>query len=482
MTESLLDVSAHEGARRVALGYLDQAAAAAARLADTSADDALHDFRVGVRRVRACASAYDEILGEEVGQKLRRRVKRVASATNPGRDAEVQLDWVLTVGDTEGAHERHGVLWLAERLRETKDAAYAHVRAELVAEFGELEARLRRALSTYVIHHEVGKRSEGPTFGVVAARAIERSFVALRAALAEVRSIEDEELAHRGRIHGKRLRYLLEPLRAELEGAKTAVRACKALQDLLGDLNDLHNLATTVGQALEEASVERARRLRELAARVDDALETELATDHEPGLIAMLQRIQRDRLSMFHSLQTEWLVPGGKLDDLEAQVRALTAHMRRGSTVEIERKYLLSGLPARCEGLARSRIEQGYLPGSRLIERVRRIRAGEHVSHVRTVKVGAGVQRVEVEEECSAALFDALYALTEGKRVEKDRFRVADGALVWEIDRFLDRDLVLAEVELPAPDFEVAVPEWLAPHLVREVTDEPAYVNANLAR
>lgn len=482
MRESLLEVSAHEGARRVALGYLDQAAAAAGRLAGDAPEDALHDFRVGMRRLRACARAYDAILGEEVGTKLRRRLKRVASATNPGRDAEVQLDWVMTVGDTEGEVERHGVLWLADRLRARKTAAYDHVRQELIDEFDKLEGRLRTGLSTYVIHHVVGKRSEGPRFGVVAAKAIERSLVELRADLAEVKTIEDEAVAHRARIHGKRLRYLLEPLRSEVEGAKTAVKTCKALQDLLGDLNDLHNLAATVGEALEEASVERARRLRELASRVDDALDAELATDHEPGLIAMLQRIQRDRVSMFASLTSEWLAPGGKLDELEAQTRALTTHMRGGDGVEIERKYLLAGLPPRCEGLSPVTMRQGYLPGERLIERVREIRAGDEVTHVRTVKLGAGIQRVEVEEECAPGVFEALWALTEGKRVHKERFRVPEGDRVWEIDRFLDRELVLAELELPAPDAEVVVPDWLAPYLVREVTDEAAYVNANLAR
>ena len=294
--------------------------------------------------------------------------------------------------------------------------------------------------------------------------------------------LEDEEIAHRARIHGKRLRYLLEPFRAEADGAKQTVKTCKALQDLLGDLNDLHNLAATVGEALEDASVERARRLRELAIRVDGALETELATDHEPGLLAMLQRIQRDRVSMFDSLVNDWLAPGGRLDELDGQIRSLGAHMRGREGVEIERKYLLFGLPPRCEEVAPLTLEQGYLPGERLVERVRRITDGGRTTTLRTVKLGAGVQRIEVEEECSPELFDALYALTEGRRVRKHRFRVPEGSLLWEIDRFLDRELFLAEVELPTADTEVSVPEWLLPYLVRDVTDEPAYVNAVLAR
>jgi CYTH domain-containing protein len=56
-----------------------------------------------------------------------------------------------------------------------------------------------------------------------------------------------------------------------------------------------------------------------------------------------------------------------------------------------------------------------------------------------------------------------------------------DGALTWEIDEFLDRDLVLAEVELPDPAAKFALPEWLEPFVVREVTEDPAFQNLNLA-
>lgn len=50
------------------------------------------------------------------------------------------------------------------------------------------------------------------------------------------------------------------------------------------------------------------------------------------------------------------------------------------------------------------------------------------------------------------------------------------------MDQFCDRDLVLAEVELPSEETAVEVPGWLKPYLVREVTDEAEYVNLNLAR
>ena len=40
--------------------------------------------------------------------------------------------------------------------------------------------------------------------------------------------------------------------------------------------------------------------------------------------------------------------------------------------------------------------------------------------------------------------------------------------------------LVLAEVELPGEDAPFRLPEWLV--IAREVTDDPAYTNAALAR
>jgi CYTH domain-containing protein len=151
-------------------------------------------------------------------------------------------------------------------------------------------------------------------------------------------------------------------------------------------------------------------------------------------------------------------------------------------TVEIERKYLLSGLPERVKGRPCQEIDQGYLPGARLHERLRRVREGDAEWYVRTVKMGAGVRRAQLEEEADPDLFRSLWPLTEGRRLTKRRYRVSDGGLVWEIDEFTDRELVLAEVELPAPEVVPELPEWLATYVVREVTEEPEYLNVNLAR
>lgn len=148
---------------------------------------------------------------------------------------------------------------------------------------------------------------------------------------------------------------------------------------------------------------------------------------------------------------------------------------------EIERKYLLTRMPRLPPGAVRTEIAQGWLPGERLQERVRRIRRDGRATYVRTVKLGRGMTRIEVEEETDEWLFRRLWPLTKGRRVRKVRFRVREGGRTWEIDRFRGRRLVLAEVELPSEDAEVVVPPWLAPYVDREVTGEDAYVNVNLA-
>jgi CYTH domain-containing protein len=150
---------------------------------------------------------------------------------------------------------------------------------------------------------------------------------------------------------------------------------------------------------------------------------------------------------------------------------------------EIERKYLLRGMPAQAAGAKSAEVDQGYLPGTRINERIRRMRDDDGARYYRTIKSGSGLERREVEEETTEEFFLTVWPLTRGARVHKRRYfvPVADG--VWEIDEFLDRpDLVLAEFEMEHVEQQVDVPDWLAPYVVREVTSEKAYTNHALAK
>ena len=154
-----------------------------------------------------------------------------------------------------------------------------------------------------------------------------------------------------------------------------------------------------------------------------------------------------------------------------------------GSSIpmERERKFLLRGMPLRARGGSLAEIEQGWIPGRTLRERLRCKRSGGEETFYRTIKIGSGVERIELEEETAPEVFAAMWPLTAGCRITKRRYSVEEDGLVWEIDEFLDRELVLAEVELASADQQVTIPAWLAPSVVREVTDDPSYTNLSLA-
>jgi adenylate cyclase len=145
--------------------------------------------------------------------------------------------------------------------------------------------------------------------------------------------------------------------------------------------------------------------------------------------------------------------------------------------VEIERKFLVEHPPEPLpEG---ERIEQGYLavaPDGTEV-RIRR-RAGRSTL---TVKSGPAHVRVEEELDIDDRRFEALWPLTEGRRVAKTRHLVpvADG-LDAELDVFaVPEGLLVAEVEFPSTEASAAFapPAWLG----REVTGDARYANQSLA-
>jgi CYTH domain-containing protein len=150
---------------------------------------------------------------------------------------------------------------------------------------------------------------------------------------------------------------------------------------------------------------------------------------------------------------------------------------------EIERKFLLRGLPPRAREAPSFEIDQGYLPGDRINERIRRAQGAGGTRYYRTLKSGSGLKRTEVEEETTELFFSTVWPLTRGARVRKRRYVVATPDGEWEIDEFLDRDpLYLAEIELDYEDQVVEPPDWLAPVIEREVTDDRRYTNHALAK
>ena len=146
--------------------------------------------------------------------------------------------------------------------------------------------------------------------------------------------------------------------------------------------------------------------------------------------------------------------------------------------VEIERKFLPTRLPD--GATAGERLEQGYLavaPDGTEV-RIRR-RAGRSTL---TVKSGPAQVRVEEELEIDDRRFEALWALTEGRRIAKTRHLVPlDAGVTAEVDVFeaAHAGLLTAEIEFASAEASASFspPAWLG----REVTGDPRYANQTLA-
>ena len=484
LPDYLLDLPAEEAARLIALSLLDRAAAAAARMADPSDPRALHDFRVATRRLVTCLQAYRPEIDGSVSSRIRRRLRRLARVTTRSRDLEVHLIWDRQQEDDLTARQRVGLRWHIGRLEERRQRADRAVCRDVQTRFSKLEPRLRRRLQVYRIRIEHDPARRRHEAAAVLGSRIRKFGGDLEWRLAEIGSIQDERQAHRARLAAKRLCYLLEPIRSEAQGVEPLIVRLRQLQDHLGELHDSQTLQADLTAALVDAGEEHRRRLSRAVhtAAKGDGIAEDAGEDPRPGLLKLARRLRGREVLAFTRLQAEWLEGAAeKFFEAVTELGKRIAH-RPSCVAEIERKFLLRQVPTTARQMPTIEIEQGWLPGTRLVERVRQWRDDHLEVRYRTVKPGTGPDGDEVEEATARGLFEDVWPLTRGRRVVKRRHEVPDYGLTWGIEQFLDRDLVLAQVQLVGEEPALPVPEWLEPYVVREVTGEREYSNRALAR
>lgn len=218
----------------IALRHLDAVAKARRRLKRDSDPEALHDFRVALRRLRSVLRAYRPWL-DSVPKKLRRRLREVARATSTGRDAEVCLVWLEQQRDAVAGA---GYDWLRAQLVRSRDDAYVHVREDVLVVFADVEPRLRRRLKD--IRRNGRDRSGTKTsYAAATSERLHKYIARVAADLARIGGVSDTVAIHDARVQAKRLRYLLEPLAdAAVPAARAAVTGLKVFQDRTGLLCD----------------------------------------------------------------------------------------------------------------------------------------------------------------------------------------------------------------------------------------------------
>lgn len=144
-------------------------------------------------------------------------------------------------------------------------------------------------------------------------------------------------------------------------------------------------------------------------------------------------------------------------------------------SIEIERKFLVSGDSYKSVATVGRRIRQGYIcrGGGRTV-RVRQ-RDDKAFLTIKGPSADGGLSRYEFETEIAPEDAAELFKLCEPGIVDKTRWIVGR----WEIDEFHGplAPLVLAEIELAAPD----EPFDLPPFIGEEVTGQKQYYNTFLA-
>src|SRR6185503_3048253 len=274
-----------QGIRLVALGLLEDAHGAAVRIATATDPDALHDFRVAVRRLRSWLRAFDDELGDAVRGKDRRRLRDLAHATNAARDIEVQLAWLGGAAKGFRVKRRRGADWLAQYLIARHPLADGQGNTALLASVDKVGHSLVERLAVFE------QPLEAPHGGVTLARAIALRIAphvdALGDELSNVHNVHDESEVHEARIDAKRLRYLTEPAVDSVAAGAELLARLKSLQDELGALHDAHVMIHELRRALELASTD--------------------APDARDGLLALAERARADARGAFARARADWL-------------------------------------------------------------------------------------------------------------------------------------------------------------------------------
>ena len=444
---------------------------------DLLADDkpeALHDFRVAVRRLRSWLRAFDDEVGDTLAKKQRRRLGRLADATRVSRDLEVHIEWVEQFARARRKKNQAGTAWLVKRLEAKKARADLELRQVLDDALDSAVGGVDKALSRYTVKIDQPRAS----FAQVTATLLRDHAVAARDAIGRVTNIGDRLEGHEARIAAKRLRYLLEPLRTSIDRVDDLVKRLAQLQDDFGALHDAQVFGSEIARQLAKVLSARAQ----AAAKPEtDTVDTSADADYAEVLLAITRRLHRDEESAFKRVQQSWLGDHSAplwadVESVASELDAIAAEAQRA-----ERIYLLRSVPGETPPSTIADVDLGIVAGERVTECVSRIsnEIGTHYS--RRLDATRGLDVASISEQTTERVFTALWQLTKGHRLRARRRVVESDGHRWTIDELAGRDVVLARVSLSDPREFAAIPDWLEPVVERDVTDDDEYDTWTLA-
>jgi CHAD domain-containing protein len=330
-TTQLLDQPVERAARLVALDLLASATKARARLDDPADADALHHFRVSLRRLRSWLRVLRPWLAGSVPKPARKRLEKAAHRTSDSRDAEVHLAWLNEQRSALSPRQRHGWKWLVEQIETEKQQSDHVAFTKGTRAFDRAAMTLSGKLPFYRAHVNPGEIDAPPPFALVLAQLIRDQGLALAERLTSITSFEDARAIHAARLAGKRLRYLVEPVADSVSGGRELVASLGELQDALGNWHDVHVFSKAI---LDESdAVPQLPRSRPNPRPAPGKRPSERDHDLQLGLFALAGRLQERGERGFAHDKERWLTSTSLAGEAEAVAQALAALVGRSLPV-----------------------------------------------------------------------------------------------------------------------------------------------------
>jgi triphosphatase len=293
--------------RVAARACLYQIAGNEAALRDGDAE-ALHQMRVGVRRLRAVISLFKEMLSGPQTEAVKSELKWLTGELGPARELDVFMRHVVKRTDANKGGG-HGLDAVVDDFRKRRRRAFDR------AEEAVGSVRFRRLLLDVMTWIEIGDwtRKQDELTRTLRERSVvdaaaeelrrrDRKIRKRGAKLAEL----DPRSRHKLRIGAKKLRYACDFFAGAFPNKKSAARRrrfvakLKDLQDALGDLNDIQ-----VNQELPEAAIHRSS-LRKQSRRAAQAFAAGRLSGRESARFDRIMQTAKGAYRKFAKTRSFW--------------------------------------------------------------------------------------------------------------------------------------------------------------------------------
>jgi len=213
----------------------------------------LHDYRVGLRKVRSVLSLFKGVYSPEDTDRLKQDFASLMQKTNSLRDLDVYLlnkkqYFELVPEDTHEGLEILFHYFAGERRKEQKLVSQIIKNKTYLKEIDRLQKLFAEGAALIA-----GPKAEEKSIAF-ACRLVHKRYGKVCSIARGIDEKTEDEAIHQLRINCKKLRYLIEffaPIFPENE-IKTLIKSLKALQDNLGNFNDYSVQQTFLRQVLSE--------------------------------------------------------------------------------------------------------------------------------------------------------------------------------------------------------------------------------------